>query len=181
MRIAQSALISLLVASPVMGESHDPFAPTGDVAKGEKAFKKCIACHVVRDPDGNTLAGRKGKSGPNLYGLAGGTAGTVEGYKYGKSMIAAGQGSEDFAPLIWNEETFVGYVQDPKAFLRDYMQDPKARAKMTLRVRKEEDAVNLYAFLHSLAPPAPAEEPADASEETASEEATREEASGESN
>ena len=158
MKILVPILAGLLMAAPALAESHDPLAPTGDIADGEKAFKKCIACHVVRDGDGNTLAGRKGKSGPNLYALAGNTAGTVEGYKYGKSMVKAGEGSDDFEPLVWSEETFVGYVMDPKKFLREYLGDKKARAKMTFRVKKEEDAKNLYAFLHSLAPPMAAED-----------------------
>ena len=52
--------------------------------------------------------------------------------------------------LIVNEEQFVAYVQDPTAYLREATGD-SGRSKMTFKVRKEEDAVNLYAYLASIA------------------------------
>ena len=70
----------------------------------------------------------------------------VEGYRYGKSIVAAGAGNG----LVWTEATFVAYVQDPKGFLRTYLNDKKARAKMSYKVRNEEDAHNIYAYLFSL-------------------------------
>ena len=39
------------------------------------------------------------------------------------------------------------YVQDPNAFLRDYLDDKKARSGMTLKLRDEEDAADVAAFL----------------------------------
>ena len=41
---------------------------------------------------------------------------------------------------------------DPAAFLKDYLGDSGARSKMTYKLRKEEDAVNLWAYLVSLSP-----------------------------
>jgi len=119
----------------------------GDAAKGEKLFKKCKACHVVVDADGNTLAGKRGKVGPNLFGVIGRTAGTVEGFKYGKSIVAAGE-----AGLVWDAENIASYLQNPKKFLRTYLDDPKAKAKMTFKFRKEADAINMAAFLASVSP-----------------------------
>tara|TARA_B100000780_G_scaffold215080_1_gene154486 strand:- start:168 stop:578 length:411 start_codon:yes stop_codon:yes gene_type:complete len=120
---------------------------TGDVIAGEIAYsKQCVACHVVVNDDGKKLAGRNGKSGPNLYNIAGAVAGMVEGYRYGKSIVAAGAENS----LVWTEDTFVAYVQDPKGFLRTYLDDKKARAKMSYKVRNEEDARNIYAYLFSL-------------------------------
>lgn len=43
----------------------------GNAADGEAAFKQCQSCHVVVDDEGNTLAGRKAKTGPNLFGVPG--------------------------------------------------------------------------------------------------------------
>jgi cytochrome c len=78
--------------------------------------------------------------------MAGATAGAVPGYRYGKSLVKAGaeQG------LIWTEETFSAYVQNPKDFLKEFLDDKKARAKMSFKVRKEEDARNIYAYLYSI-------------------------------
>ena len=39
---------------------------------------------------GETLAGKKARTGPNLYGIAGRTAGSIEGFKYSDLIQAAG-------------------------------------------------------------------------------------------
>ena len=108
--------------------------------------KQCVACHVVVTDAGEKLAGRNSKSGPNLYNIAGATAGAIPGYRYGKSLVKAGAE----LGLIWTEETFSAYVQDPKDFLKVFLDDKKARAKMSFKVRKEEDARNIYAYLYSI-------------------------------
>ena len=53
----------------------------GDVAHGEKVFKKCSACHMI-------AADGKNKIGPNLWGVIGRTAGAIDGYNYSKAMTA---------------------------------------------------------------------------------------------
>jgi cytochrome c len=85
-----------------------------------------------------------GKTGPNLYGLNERQAGSLEGYKYGKSIVAAGE-----AGLVWNEAEFVKYVADPKAFLRETLDDKKAKSKMAFKLKDEEDAANVWAFIVS--------------------------------
>lgn len=147
--LALTAILSLGMALPAFAESHAELdlTATGDVAAGEKAFRKCQSCHVVATADGEVLAGKKAKTGPNLYGVVGRTAGTVEGFRYGKDMIAAGE-----AGMVFDEATFVTYVMDPKAAIQEALDDGKARSKMSYRVRKEDEAKDLYAFLQSLAP-----------------------------
>ncbi len=143
-----AAAAACLLAGPAFAESHAMAEPTGDAAAGEAVFRQCQTCHVVQDADGNTLAGRNAKTGPNLYGIAGRAAGTVEGFRYKDSIVAAGE-----AGLVWTEETFVAYSQDPQGFLRATLDDNRARSGMSFRLRNEEDAVNLWAYLYSLAPP----------------------------
>ena len=136
-----------VLAAPAFADGH---AATGDAAAGEEAFnKQCVTCHVVADADGNTLAGKKAKTGPNLYDIAGQQAGIAD-FRYGKDIVAAGA---DLG-LVWNEENFVAYVQDPTNFLREFTDNKRARGKMTYKVRKEEDAINIYAYLFSLEPEA---------------------------
>ena len=53
----------------------------GDLAHGEKVFKKCSACHMI-------AAGGKNMIGPNLWNVIGRTAGSVSDYKYSKAMVA---------------------------------------------------------------------------------------------
>ena len=148
-------LFGLLAVGPAIAESHDPLAATGDIEAGAAAFaRQCVACHVVVNDAGEKLAGKNGKTGPNLFGVAGRTAGSVEGYRYGKSMLKAGS---DEIGLVWNEATFGEYVRDPTKYLRKVLDDRKARGRMTFKVKTEKVALDLYAFLHSLAPPVGAE------------------------
>ena len=132
------------LALPALADGH---AASGDVAAGEKAFRQCISCHVVQNEAGDTLAGKTAKTGPTLYGIVGSNFGTVEGFRYSDiNQLAAAM-----TDVVVTEEVFVTYVQDPTAYLREVTGD-KGRSKMTYKVRKEEDAVNLYAYLASLSP-----------------------------
>jgi|TARA_B110000967_G_C18833631_1_gene535422 cytochrome c len=140
------ALTALLghLAGPALAESH----ASGNVEAGEKAFsKQCVSCHVVVNDDGATLAGRKAKTGPNLYGVTTRTLGTFPGFRYGGSIIKAGEEG-----TVWNEGNFVAFVKDPTGWLKVKLEDPKARSKMSFKVKKEEDAQNIFAFLQSLGP-----------------------------
>jgi cytochrome c len=133
---------AMLAAGPAFADGH---AATGDAAAGESAFRQCVACHVVVNAAGETLAGRKAQTGPNLYGIAGNTFGTQEGFRYSSLIEAANaQG------VVITEEVFVKYVMDPTAELQEVTGE-SGRGKMSFKVRKEEDAVNLYAYLASLA------------------------------
>ncbi|BBU55388.1 hypothetical protein KU6B_16530 [Mameliella alba] len=99
-----------------------------------------------RHPEGDEIQ-KGGKVGPNLYGVAGRTAGTYEDFNYSDSMVAAGE-----AGLAWDEEHFVPYVRNATDFLKDYLDDSSARGKMTFRARSDEDAANVWAYLVSVGP-----------------------------
>ena len=132
-----------VVAAPAFADGH----ASGDAAAGEKAFRQCTSCHVVVNDEGETLAGKKARTGPNLWGIVGGPFGSVDGYKYSDiNQLAASM--ED---LVVTEEVFVAYAQDPTAYLREVTGDG-GRSKMTYKVRKEEDALNIYAYVASLMP-----------------------------
>lgn len=136
------------LALPAFADGHSvDLTATGDVEAGEKAFRQCISCHVVQNDEGDVLAGRNAKTGPNLFGIVGRKFGSVEDFRYSdiNQLAASMEG------LIVNEEVFVAYVQDPTAYLREVTGD-NGRSKMTYKVRSEEDAVNLYAYLASLSP-----------------------------
>ena len=132
-----SALAAVLLASPALAQ--------GDAAAGEAAFRQCVACHVVATPDGDTLAGRAGRTGPNLYGIGGRVAGSVEGFRYSPALAALNE-----AGVVWDEVSFAAYVQDPTAFAREATGNNGLRSSMSFRVRNEQDALDLYAYITSL-------------------------------
>ncbi|MFN3938317.1 MAG: c-type cytochrome [Gemmobacter sp.] len=134
---AIAAILSVL-ASPGLA---------GDPEKGATAFNQCQTCHVVIDADGNTIAGRNARTGPNLYAVIGRQAGTVEGFRYGASLVQAGEKG-----LVWDEEQLAEYLQDPQGFLRAYLGDNRARSQMSHRVRNADQASDIAAFLASVSP-----------------------------
>ena len=78
-------------------------AQAGDIAKGEKTFKKCAACHLVDK--------EKNKTGPHLVNLFGREAGSLKSYKkYSKAIKTSG--------IVWNEETLDGFLAKPKSYLK---------------------------------------------------------------
>ncbi|WP_170425915.1 c-type cytochrome [Ruegeria arenilitoris] len=131
-----------ILATAIVGLLALPAHAEGDAEAGKKTFNKCKSCHMIADPEGEVIV-KGGKTGPNLYGIAGRTAGTVEGFKYGDSIVAAGENG-----LVWDEETFVSYAQDPKAFLKDYLGETSAKSKMTFKLKK--GAEDVYAYIVSV-------------------------------
>jgi cytochrome c len=89
---------------------------TADVANGQRKFALCRSCHTI-------VAGGPNMTGPNLHGLFGRTAGTVEKFNYSDVVKAAGFKwdaahldkwlADPRADLPGNRMTFVG-IKDPK-------------------------------------------------------------------
>jgi cytochrome c len=158
MRLAL-ALGAAVALTPVAAAAGDPEA-------GAAVFQRqCSNCHVVRNEAGEVLAGRNAQQGPNLYGVIGRQAGTYPNFRYGESLVQAGQ-----AGLVWDEASFLAYVENPNAFLRSYLNNNRARGNMAFQLRDATQRADVYAFLATFSP-APAEEPA---EEEATEEAPAE-------
>ena len=107
----------------------------GDPAAGEKAFRKCAACH--------TLDGRS-RTGPTLQGVIGRTAGTVDGFRYSPDVIAAGE-----AGVVWDPETITVFLADPNAFLAEATGHDSARTRKRNRYPDEQLRLDIAAFLGS--------------------------------
>lgn len=120
--------------------SAAPALAEGDAAAGEDTFRKCSSCHKVGED-------AKNASGPVLEGIMGRVAGTFEGFRFGDDMIAAGE-----AGLIWDEINLAEYIADPRAFLREFLDNPRARAKMSFKLRDEQDRMDVAAYLATLSP-----------------------------
>jgi len=143
--IRNFTLATALLAAPMAYADSD--GPGGDIAAGESAFRSCIACHVVRNLEGEVLAGRNGRTGPNLYGIAGRVAGSVDGFRYSPAMVAGGE-----AGLVWTEETFASYVPNATEFLREFTGDSGLRSSMSPQRVDEDAAEDIWAYIVSLGP-----------------------------
>lgn len=138
-----------LTLAALMAAAALPAMAEGDAGAGETQFgRQCVACHVI-DTGSEVLAGRNARTGPNLFDVAGATPGTVPGFDYGESIVAWGA-----TGAVWDEESFVAYVTNPTAFLREATGDERARGKMAFQVRDEQQAHDIWAYLVSLEPAA---------------------------
>ena len=129
-----AALATLSMAAPVFAAR--------DAAKGEADFKKCKACHSIIGADVTEVV-KGGKTGPNLFGVVGRAAGSVEDFKYSDVMKEAGEKG-----LVWSEESLVSYLPDPSKFLEEFSGDDKGKSKMTFKLAK--GAEDMAAYLATL-------------------------------
>ena len=99
----------------------------GDVASGEKIFKKCAACHSINK-------GGKHKIGPALYNVVGRKVGGVEDYKYSKALIAYEK--------EWTFEELNGFLIKPAKHIKG--------TKMAYAgLRKETDRASVIKYLNA--------------------------------
>ena len=75
----------------------------GDVAHGEKVFKKCKACHSIKQGGGN-------KIGPKLWNVMFRPVGIVAEYKYSKALSSYGK--------EWNWEEMNGFLIKPSSWIK---------------------------------------------------------------
>ena len=122
-----------IVASTTSAETGSTNSEEGNImaliasttaADGSKIFKKCAACHSVKEGGAN-------KIGPALWGVLGRTVGSVPGYKYSKAMAAHGKN--------WSFEEMNGFLIKPK----DWIKGTKM-SFVGLKNAKDRAAVILY-------------------------------------
>ena len=98
----------------------------GDLATGEKVFKKCAACHSI-------VKGGKNNIGPALYNVVGRKVGAVDDYKYSKAL--SGYEKE------WTFEELNGYLIKPAKWIKG--------TKMAFAgLRKEKDRASVILYLN---------------------------------
>ena len=99
---------------------------TGDLATGEKVFKKCAACHSI-------VKGGKNNIGPALYNVVGRKIGGVSDYKYSKALSEYGN--------EWTFEELNGYLIKPAKWIKG--------TKMAFAgLRKETDRASVILYLN---------------------------------
>ena len=98
----------------------------GDIATGEKVFKKCAACHSI-------VKGGKNNIGPALYNVVGRQIGSVSDYKYSKALSEYGK--------EWSFEELNGYLIKPAKWIKG--------TKMAFAgLRKEKDRASVIMYLN---------------------------------
>lgn len=120
----------VIAVAVALGAMSTSALAEGDAAKGEKVFRKCKACHVAD--------AEKNKVGPHLVGIIGRKAASVEGYKYGKGITDAAEKIGE-----WDEAKLVEYLADPKGYVG-------GKSKMTFKLKKEDQRMDVAAYLASL-------------------------------
>ena len=102
-------------------------ANAADPVNGKKVFKKCVACHSLKEG--------KNKMGPPLNNLLGRKAGSVEGYKYSKAMKNSG--------IVWDEKSLDEFLTKPRKLIK--------RTKMSFRgIKKKPLRDDLISFFKNL-------------------------------
>ena len=87
------------------------------LSAGEQAFAVCLACHAAESQNRPT--------GPNLHGLFGRRAATVDGYFYSEPLKASG--------IVWDAKTLDAFIANPServpgTFMLAVVPDPVRRA-----------------------------------------------------
>ena len=98
----------------------------GDIATGEKVFKKCAACHSI-------VKGGKNNIGPALYNVVNRQVGIVSDYKYSKALTGYEKS--------WTFEELNGYLIKPTKWIKG--------TKMAFAgLRKEKDRASVIKYLN---------------------------------
>jgi cytochrome c len=113
--IAAAAFIAAL-AGPALAQ---------DVEKGAIVFKKCALCHNVGPSATN-------KVGPELNGLNGRRSGSVPDFSYSDANKKS--------DIVWNEETFKEYIEDPSAKI-------PGTKKIFAGIKSEQEITDLWVYL----------------------------------
>lgn len=130
-------MIRTLTLTATLAALALPAFAEGDATVGKKEFNKCKSCHMIASADETIVKG--GKTGPNLYGVIGRAAGTAEGFKYGADLVKAGE-----AGLTWDTTNIAAYMENPKGFLQETLDDKGAKSKMTFKMKKKAADVAAY-------------------------------------
>ncbi|HEY8613585.1 MAG TPA: cytochrome c family protein [Roseomonas sp.] len=118
----------LLVLGLFIGVTGAGSAMAQDATAGQRVFNQCRACHTIE-------AGGRNGVGPNLHGVVGRKAASVEGFRYSPAMREKGQQG-----WTWTVENLRPYLQNPRAVV------PGTNMAFA-GLRNEEQLNNLIAYL----------------------------------
>tara|TARA_B100001540_G_scaffold211570_1_gene186501 strand:- start:600 stop:1130 length:531 start_codon:yes stop_codon:yes gene_type:complete len=106
------------------------FMTMGDIATGEKVFKKCKSCHSIKQGGGN-------KIGPALWNVMFRKVGSIADYKYSKALTSYGK--------EWSWEEMNGFLIKPSKWIPNNkmgfagIKSEKDRASIILYLNQNSD------------------------------------------
>ena len=95
------ALLALGVAACDESGDGDITADPAVLAKGERLYASCAACHNIDK--------RQHKIGPHLVGLFGREAGSLRDFNYSDAMRNAG--------IVWTDDSLRSFLSDVQGFI----------------------------------------------------------------
>jgi cytochrome c len=119
-----TVLAAFFAGSAVLAED------AGDVTRGEAIFRQCASCHQVG-------AGAKNRIGPQLNGVFGRQAGSLDDFPYSEGLVRAGVDG-----ITWDLETLDVYLENPKSLV--------SKTRMNFRgLADPQDRADVIAYLRS--------------------------------
>jgi cytochrome c len=105
-----------------------PAFAAGDPVQGKAVFARCAICHNVEKDGGNGV-------GPNLFGVVGSKAASVDGFNFSGPMKASG--------IVWNDDNLAKWVAGPAKMLPG--------TKMAFAgITSKTQIADVIAYLHTL-------------------------------
>jgi cytochrome c len=117
---AQPAELSQADKQKLLAALPAPYA-TADLANGQAKFALCRSCHTLT-PGGANM------TGPNLHGVFGRKAASVEGYRYSDVLKTSG--------IVWDARHLDQWLANPRTYLPGTkmsfagLKDPKDRTDL---------------------------------------------------
>lgn len=130
----RSSVLAAALLAPTLAFAQAPAAPppptAAEAQAGQTVFNQCRACHQVGETARNAV-------GPQLNGIFGRRAGSVEGFRYSQAYQ-----SESVRAKVWDPENFRVYIRNPR--------EVTPGTNMAFAgIRNEDQITNLIAFLRS--------------------------------
>ena len=93
----------LVFAGAAYTQSVDELVAVASPEQGERLYRQCRSCHTID-------SGGPNRAGPNLYGVIGRQAASVEGFRYSPALHGLDQ--------TWTLESLDAFIADPRAYVQ---------------------------------------------------------------
>ena len=124
MKALPGFVLAAVLALPAVGRAGEPLPP-GNADRGMRLFLQCVACHDLK-PGGIP------KVGPQLGGLFGRKAGTVQGLVVSPALQSSG--------VVWDAKTLDQWLEKPTSLIPGIIM-------VIPGIEKPQDRADLIAYL----------------------------------